>query len=57
MLNKTIPHRTNSEVLTASLDLSGKKVVDVGCGEGNLVRLMTRHGAKVFGIECRTLYS
>lgn len=55
MLNKTTPHRTNSEVLTASLDLSGKKVVDVGCGEGNLVRLMTRHGAKVFGIECSSL--
>lgn len=45
-------HRTNSEVLTATLDLQGRKVVDVGCGEGNLVRLMTRHGAKVFGVEC-----
>lgn len=46
------PHRTNSEVLTATIDLKGRKVVDVGCGEGNLVRLMTRHGAKVFGVEC-----
>jgi len=45
-------HRTNSEVLTATVELSGKKVVDVGCGEGNLVRLMTRHGARVFGVEC-----
>jgi len=48
----TPAHRTNSEVLTATVELSGKKVVDVGCGEGNLVRLMTRHGARVFGVEC-----
>ncbi len=45
-------YRTNSEVLTATIDLSGIKVVDVGCGEGDLVRLMTRHGAKVVGVEC-----
>ncbi|HEY9079365.1 class I SAM-dependent methyltransferase [Magnetovibrio sp.] len=44
--------RTNSEVLTATLDFHDKKVVDIGCGEGHLVRLMTRHGAKAFGIEC-----
>lgn len=48
----TAPHRTNSEVLTATVELTDKKVVDVGCGEGNLVRLMTRHGARVFGVEC-----
>lgn len=51
-MTKPPPHRTNSEVLTATIELTGKKVVDVGCGEGNLVRLMTRHGAKVFGVEC-----
>lgn len=51
-MTQPAPHRTNSEVLTATVDLAGKKVVDVGCGEGNLVRLMTRHGAKVFGVEC-----
>lgn len=45
-------HRTNSEALTATLELQGKKVVDVGCGEGHLVRLMTRHGARAFGVEC-----
>ncbi|MBF0248020.1 MAG: methyltransferase domain-containing protein [Alphaproteobacteria bacterium] len=44
-------HRTNSEVLTATLELEGRKVVDIGCGEGDLVRLMTRHGAKAYGIE------
>lgn len=49
------PRRTNSEVLTATLELQGKKIVDVGCGEGHLVRLMTRHGGKVFGVECSAL--
>lgn len=51
----TSPHRSNSEVLTVTLDLRDKKVVDVGCGEGHLVRLMTRHGAKAFGVECNPL--
>jgi ubiquinone/menaquinone biosynthesis C-methylase UbiE len=51
-MTKAPHHRTNSEVLTATVDLNDKKVVDVGCGEGNLVRLMTRHGARVFGVEC-----
>lgn len=51
----TAPRRTNSEVLTATLELQGKKVIDVGCGEGHLVRLMTRHGAKAFGVECSAL--
>ena len=54
-MTKTSPHRTNSEVLTATVELADKKVIDVGCGEGNLVRLMTRHGAKVFGVECNPL--
>lgn len=48
----TAQRRSNSEALTATLELQGKKVVDVGCGEGHLVRLMTRHGAKVIGVEC-----
>lgn len=51
-MTQPAPHRTNSEVLTATVELAAKKVVDVGCGEGNLVRLMTRHGARVVGVEC-----
>ncbi|MBL4614169.1 MAG: class I SAM-dependent methyltransferase [Magnetovibrio sp.] len=49
------PRRSNSEVLTATLELQGKKVIDIGCGEGHLVRLMTRHGAKAFGVECSAI--
>lgn len=54
-MTATPPRRTNSEALTATLDLDGKKVIDVGCGEGHLVRLMTRHGARAFGVECSAL--
>lgn len=43
--------RPNSEVLTATVELNGKRVVDIGCGDGSLVRLMTRHGAKAFGVD------
>ena len=43
--------RSNSEVLSASIDLNDKRVVDIGCGDGTLVRLMVRHGAKAFGID------
>lgn len=43
--------RQSADVLTETLDLDGKRVVDVGCGDGAFSRLMTRHGAKVIGIE------
>ncbi|MDH5489769.1 MAG: class I SAM-dependent methyltransferase [Rhodospirillaceae bacterium] len=43
--------RANSDVLTASIDLQGKRAVDIGCGTGTLVRLMARHGAKSFGVD------
>jgi 2-polyprenyl-3-methyl-5-hydroxy-6-metoxy-1,4-benzoquinol methylase len=44
--------RDNTEVLAELVALDGKEVVDVGCGEGSLVRAMTRAGARVKGVEC-----
>ncbi len=44
--------RQNGDVLPSVIDLNGKKVADIGCGEGSLTRLMTRHGASVIGVEC-----
>lgn len=44
--------RKNSDVLRQELDLSGKKVLDVGSGEGHLSRMMAREGADVIGLEC-----
>ena len=43
--------RDKDEVLAGLLDLGGKRVLDVGCGTGGLVRLMTRRGARVWGLD------
>ena len=43
--------RTNREVLEEILQIPGKTILDVGCGDGSLVRLLTRQGAHVIGIE------
>ncbi len=44
--------KRNSDVLLEILDLAGKRVIDVGSGDGALSRLMAEHGARVIGIEC-----
>jgi len=43
--------RTTAEVLASTVPLAGKVAVDVGCGEGALVRTMAKAGAKVVGCE------
>lgn len=44
--------RQNADVLPSLIDLKGQKVADIGSGDGALTRMMTRHGATVFGVEC-----
>ncbi len=44
--------RSNADVLLERLDLAGKDVIDVGCGEGGMVRVMTAAGAHVVGVDC-----
>ena len=44
--------RRNTDVIIETIALEGKRVIDVGCGDGNLVRLLTKHGARVLGVEC-----
>ncbi|TCS60930.1 class I SAM-dependent methyltransferase [Varunaivibrio sulfuroxidans] len=44
--------RQNAEILPELIELKDQKVADIGSGDGAIARLMTRHGAKVFGIEC-----
>ncbi|CAA7615942.1 bifunctional 2-polyprenyl-6-hydroxyphenol methylase/3-demethylubiquinol 3-O-methyltransferase UbiG [Magnetospirillum sp. SS-4] len=44
--------RRNTDVIVETLKLEGKRVIDVGCGDGALVRVMTRFGAHVLGVEC-----
>jgi SAM-dependent methyltransferase len=46
-----IPHRHNGDVLRESVPLAGRRVLDVGCGDGALVRLMARDGARVVGVD------
>ena len=46
-----ITRRKHSEVLREHLPMAGARIADVGCGDGSLVRFMTREGARVTGIE------
>ena len=45
-------YQRNDEVLREYLPLVGRRVLDVGCGDGALVRLMARDGALVVGADC-----
>lgn len=48
---ENLPHRKHREVIEDLLELDGARVADIGCGDGALVRMMTRLGARVTGIE------
>src|SRR4051794_12704559 len=45
------PKRSDTDVLLDTLKLKGKRVVDVGCGEGALTHRMTECGAEALGID------
>jgi len=45
------PRRKHRDVIEDVLSLRGARVADIGCGDGSLVRLMTRLGAHVTGID------
>ena len=45
------PLLKHSDVLRAQLPLDGATVADIGCGDGALVRVMARAGARVIGID------
>jgi SAM-dependent methyltransferase len=47
----TRPRLTLKEALEDILEPAGKAIVDIGCGDGAIVRHLTRLGAKVTGIE------
>lgn len=45
-------YRRNADVIVETIAMTGKKVIDVGCGDGTLARHLAAHGADVLGIEC-----
>lgn len=48
-----LPVRTNRDVLVERLAPQGKTLVDIGCGDGRLARVLREEGAvRVTGIEC-----
>ncbi len=47
----TIPRRRHTEVLLEKVEASGKSVLDVGCGDGALVRALAEAGALAVGLE------
>lgn len=44
--------RSATDVLAEQFALAGADVLDVGCGEGGLVRFMRSQGARALGAEC-----
>lgn len=46
------PIRSATDVLADTVELDGRDVLDVGCGEGALVRWIRSRGARVVGAEC-----
>ena len=45
------PHRESADVVREFLSLEDARVLDVGCGDGSLVRMMAREGVEVTGLE------
>ena len=45
------PRRKHTEVMRAHLALAGRTVLEIGCGDGALVRFMARQGATAVGLE------
>ncbi len=51
-------HLLNPVLLGMAGEVSGKRILDAGCGQGYLARMLARRGARVIGIEpANTLFS
>ncbi len=50
-MNTELGEYTDIEVILMALNPTGKRIVDAGCGDGELSRLLAEQGATVTGIE------
>lgn len=48
---RDLPVAAANEIITATLELAGRRVVDIGCGKGGPTIHMARQGATVLGID------
>lgn len=46
-----LPVARHKDVLLETLELEDKRVLDIGCGDGALVRMMAHRGAEAIGLE------
>lgn len=46
-----LPLLSHKEVLLETLELEGQRILDIGCGNGRLVRMMAGQGARATGLE------
>ena len=44
--------RRGTDVLAETVDVAGRDVLDVGCGDGTLVRWLCSQGARAIGADC-----
>ena len=44
--------RRGTDVLSETVEVAGRDVLDVGCGDGTLVRWLCGHGARAKGADC-----
>lgn len=50
-VDAAVPRRKHTEVMREHLALAGRTVLEIGCGDGALVRFMARQGAVAIGLE------
>ena len=48
---KDSPKRSHTDVLKDLLEPANTKIIDAGCGAGNITRALTAMGAKVIGLD------
>jgi len=46
-----LPRRDPMDAVLEAISPRGRRILDVGCGDGSLMRVLSRHGASVSGLE------